>query len=113
MPTAVMTWKGQGMTKLFAVMTQDQPEGAALRGQHMAAHLAHVEANMARLAVAGPLRDADGAVCGSLLVVHGEDEADVRAFMAQDPYFAAGVWAQIDVRAFNAVAGDWVGGRAW
>ncbi|WP_439532219.1 YciI family protein [Polymorphobacter sp.] len=94
-------------------MGQDAPGSGPIRAKYMAAHLAHVEANMARLAVAGPLRNATGAVSGSLLVVHAEDEADARAFIAQDPYFKAGVWAVIEVRAFSAVAGDWVGGRAW
>ena len=42
-------------------------------------HLAHVEANMARYRVAGPLRDDDGAICGSLLIIEARDADDARS----------------------------------
>jgi uncharacterized protein YciI len=101
------------MTKLFAVIAHDTPQAPSLRTEHMAAHLGHIVEHLGRLAVAGPLHDAAGQVCGSLLVVKADSEDEARAFMALDPYFAAGVWASIEVRTFSAVAGDWVGGRAW
>jgi uncharacterized protein YciI len=30
-----------------------------------------------------------------------------------DPYFHAGVWHAIEIYDFNAVAWDWVDGKAW
>jgi uncharacterized protein YciI len=96
-----------------AIIAHDAPGAPALRQQHLAAHLAHVEAHLGSFLVAGPLHDATGRVCGSLLVVKAATEAEARAFLASDPYFVAGVWARFEVCAFSAVAGDWVGGRNW
>jgi uncharacterized protein YciI len=45
--------------------------------------------------------------------VKAVDEADARTLIEADPYFRAGVWADIEIRAFGAVAGDWVGGKTW
>jgi uncharacterized protein YciI len=101
------------MTKFFAVIAHDTPNAHTLRTEHLSAHLAHVIEHLETLAVAGPLHDSAGHVSGSLLVVKADSEDEARAFMALDPYYAAGVWATIEVQRFNAVAGDWVGGRAW
>jgi uncharacterized protein len=97
----------------FAIFCRDGADGAMLRERHLEAHLAHVEANMTRYRIAGPLRDADGRPVGSLLIVSAADEADARGFIAQDPYSAAGVWAEVEIHRFAAVAGEWVGGAAW
>lgn len=93
---------------LFAVRCTDGPGAGPLRQQHLAAHLAHVEANMARYRIAGPL-----AGTGSLLIVEAEDAAAARAFAMADPYGQAGVWAEVIVEDFIAAAGTWVGGAAW
>lgn len=98
---------------LYAIHALDGPAGAAKRSAHLAAHLAHVEARIDRYFVAGPLRDAAGVTIGSLLVVEASDEADARAFLAEDPYAAADLWDSVHVSAFAAVAGSSVGGVAW
>jgi hypothetical protein len=97
----------------YAIITHDAPGAMALRMQHLAAHLAHVEAHLGDFLVAGPLRNAAGEICGSMLVVKAGSEAEARAFLENDPYFAAGIWNRIEISAFSAVAGDWVGGRNW
>jgi uncharacterized protein len=84
-----------------------------LRGAHRAAHMAHVEAYLARYLIAGPLKNADGVAIGSLLVVQAEDEADARAFLETDPYFAAGFWGEISIHGFLPAAGEWIGGVIW
>jgi uncharacterized protein len=99
--------------KLFTIIAEDATNSVILRARHLDAHLAHVEAHLERYAVAGPLHDANGLITGSLLIVKAESIADARAFLEIDPYFVANVWRSIDIRAFNAVAGDWVGGKAW
>lgn len=101
------------MSKFYAIITHDKPGSAAIRMEKLKLHLAHVEANLDRLAVAGPLRDEDGNFTGSLLVVKAESEAEARAQIEADPYFAADIWSDIEIRAFNAAAGDWVGGKTW
>lgn len=98
---------------LFAIHALDGPGGADKRTAHLAAHLDHVEANIDRYFVAGPLRDAGGATTGSLLVVEAADEANARAFLAEDPYARQDLWDRVHISAFAAVAGTWVGGAAW
>ena len=60
-----------------------------------------------------PLNDAQGQAIGSLLVVEANDEDDACAFLAEDPYAAAGLWGTIHVAAFAAAAGTAVGGVTW
>lgn len=98
---------------LFAVHAIDGPGGAKKRSNHRDAHLAHVEANIGRYAVAGPLRDEAGVMIGSLLVIGADDLADARAFLAEDPYARANLWATIRIDDFLAAAGEWVGGVTW
>lgn len=98
---------------LYAIHALDGPGGAEKRSANLAAHLAHIEAWIARYFVAGPLRDAAGMTIGSLLVVEAADEDDARAFLAEDPYAAVELWDSIHVSAFAAVAGSAVGGAAW
>lgn len=96
----------------FACYCRDNADSAATRQSALAEHLAHVQANIGRYLVAGPLKDGE-AVVGSLLVIEADDCTDARSFIECDPYFAAGVWRSIDVEEFLGVAGTWVGGAAW
>ncbi len=96
----------------YACWCRDMPGSAPRRAEHAAAHLAHVEENVGRYMVAGPLKDGDLTV-GSLLVVKATSVEDARNFLASDPYFGADIWESIEVECLMAVAGDWVGGIAW
>lgn len=100
------------MTALFACRCRDSEAATDLRQRHLHAHLDHVTQNVARYAVAGPLKDG-AAIAGSLLIIRADSEAEARAFLETDPYFVAGVWDNIEVDMFLAVAGDWVGGITW
>lgn len=101
------------MSKLYAIITRDKPDSKAIRMEKLKEHLAHIEEGLDRLAVAGPLRDADGNFTGSLLVVKADSEADARALLETDPYFKADIWSDIRIDEINAAAGDWVGGKTW
>lgn len=101
------------MSGLYAIVTRDKPGAGAVRKEKLMQHLAHVEKVLDRIAVAGPLRDDAGNFVGSLLVVKAESVEDARAFLEQDPYFRADIWDRIEISAFNAAAGDWVGGKTW
>lgn len=98
---------------LFAVRCIDAAGSGPIRQQHLAAHLAHVEAQMARYRIAGPIKNADGVNIGSLLVIEAADADDARAFIMADPYGRTGVWASVEIEAFMAAAGTWVGGATW
>ena len=97
---------------LFAFYCRDAADGASLRERLLADHLAHIEANIDKFAIAGPLKDGESTV-GSMVVIKAEDEAEARTIFERDPYFAGGVWDSIQVDHFLGVAGDWVGGVAW
>lgn len=97
---------------IFACYCRDAEGSAEKRKTHFASHLAGVEAKMAILKVAGPLKVGDETV-GSLMIVEAEDAAAARAVIEQDPYYAAGVWDSIMVDQFLGVAGEWVGGATW
>lgn len=101
------------MSSLYAIITTDRPDSHATRMGKLREHLTHVEQVIDRLCVAGPMRDADGAFTGSLLVVKADSPEDARAFIEQDPYFKADLWSDIRIEALNAAAGDWVGGKTW
>jgi hypothetical protein len=98
---------------MIAVWAEDAAGADAARASELGAHLAHVEAVMAQIFVAGPLLDGAGQVVGSLLVFDVREEAAARAMMEADPYFRAGVWGRISYRPYKAVAGLWVGGKTW
>jgi uncharacterized protein YciI len=85
---------------MFVYIGHDGPQGAALRKTDVRKrHLANLEGleDAGRILFAGPLRDADGAPRGSLIVFHADDLASARATAESDPYLAEGVFERIDV----------------
>lgn len=99
---------------LYLVIGRDSADSPRLRQQHLQAHLAWVLTVLDRIRVAGPVRSApDGDTTMSVYILEAVDEADVRRFLAGDPYFQAGVWKEFEIRPFTAAAGTWVGGATW
>ncbi len=101
------------MSGLYAIVSHDAPGAEAIRAEHRAAHFAHIDTILDKVAVAGPLKDAEGRFTGSLVVLHVADEAEARRILEADPYFKAGVWTDIRIEAFTAAAGRWIGGKVW
>jgi uncharacterized protein YciI len=101
--------------KLVLAICRDHIDGpsATLREQHLSAHMAYIEKILPHLAVAGPLRDAQRNIDGSMLVYRTDSIAVARQLLEADPYFLAGVWSSVEYKTFNAAAGEWVGGTAW
>lgn len=80
----------------------------------MKPHLAYVEANLARYAVAGPLYvAAHGAMTKSLFVILAETLDDAWTVMNGDPYLAQGLYADVTAHLFLPAAGQWIGGKIW
>lgn len=101
------------MDKLYAIMAWDAPGAAARRSAHRAAHFAHIETIMDRIAIAGPLYADDGSFAGSLLVVKADSLDAAETILKSDPYFTGDIWGRWDIRRFHAAAGEWVGGKTW
>ena len=98
---------------VFAILCTDDPARASVRQDRLADHFAFVEDNFERYAIAGPLFDDSGAMTRSMFLIYAEDEADARAFMANDPYVADGLYVDMEYRRFLPAAGDWIGGVVW
>jgi uncharacterized protein len=101
------------MTQLYAITAWDAEGADAIRSAERLAHFAHIETIMDRIAIAGPLKTAEGGFAGSLVVVKAATHEEAEAILKSDPYFKAGVWARWDIHPFLAAAGDWVGGKTW
>jgi uncharacterized protein YciI len=88
---------------LFAVICNDKPGHLDLRMATRPAHLVYLEGLNASgaLALAGPFLDADGNPNGSLVVLEAEDQETAQTIAGGDPYAAAGLFASVEVRAWN------------
>ncbi len=89
---------------LFAVICDDKPGALEIRKANRAAHLDYIK-QTGVVTQAGPFLDAEGAMCGSLLILDVSDIEAARAWAAADPYALAGLFAQVSVRAWNRVIG--------
>jgi len=89
---------------MFVVHCQDKPGAAQVRLDNRAAHLEYLKANLARVAMAGPVQtdDRQGMV-GSVLVLDFADRAELDAFLAGDPYAKAGLFASVTVLPYKKV----------
>jgi uncharacterized protein len=90
---------------LFAITAVDTADGLRLRGETRAAHSAYVQAHRVKVVCVGPLHDADGRMTGSLAIVSAADFADVEDFVGGDPYKAAGIYAEVQIRRWTEVMG--------
>jgi uncharacterized protein len=89
---------------LFAVICEDKAGALETRKANRAAHLDYIKATGV-VAQAGPLLDAEGGMCGSLLILEIGDLAAAQAWAAGDPYAAAGLFSRVEIRAWNRVVG--------
>ena len=76
-------------------------------------HLAYVEEVLDRLLIGGPLKDAEGAIVGSLIIVRADTQSEAMTLIQADPYHRGGIWREVRLERFLPVAGTLVGGRNW
>lgn len=88
---------------LFAVIARDRPGQLQLRLGTRAAHLAYIE-ETGIVRMAGPLIDG-GAMCGSLIVLETDSLASAKAWVGNDPYGKAGLFANVEVIEWKKVIG--------
>ena len=85
----------------FAVIGSDAPGMLAVREQVRPEHrqwLRDHPGHAVEVLHGGPTLDAQGRMDGTLLIVAAHSEADVRAFVAADPYTRKGVFRSVEVR---------------
>ena len=79
----------------------DKPDAAALRQQWRPAHKAYLALQAERIAFAGPLLHDDGeTMLGSLLVIHFDSRQAAQAWLADEPFTRAGLYASVEIHAF-------------
>lgn len=94
------------MMALFSVYCLDKPGALELRLANRADHLAWVPQSGLKVWLAGPMFQADATTfAGSLFIVEANDESDVRAWSAKDPYVKAGLFERVDIRPFKWLIG--------
>ena len=86
---------------LFVFLLIDKPDHAALRQRLRPEHKAYLAGVADRMAFAGPLTHDDGqTMLGSLLVVDFPDREAAHAWLAQEPFTRAGLYASTSIHAF-------------
>jgi uncharacterized protein YciI len=92
----------------------DGGDKQALRQATLQAHLDYAETIAAKIAVAGPLAEADSSQYRvSVFVYDVDDINEAEALLHNDPYYIAGLYDSVKFQEFKPAIGHWVGGRQW
>jgi uncharacterized protein YciI len=89
----------------FVAICLDKPNSLETRLANRAAHLAFLGERPGVVKLGGPFLDSQGQLNGSMLILDLPDEAAARAFLADDPYARAGLFASVELRAYKPVLG--------
>jgi uncharacterized protein YciI len=84
-------------------MCTDKENHLETRKANRDAHLAYLKET--GVAQAGPFLDADGNMCGSLLILDVADLAAAQDWAANDPYAKAGLFQSVSIQHWNRVIG--------
>jgi len=86
---------------IYVFRLLDQPDRAALRQRVRPEHKAYLGAVAGRIAFAGPLTHDDGlTMIGSLLAIDFESHEQATAWLADEPFTRAGLYASCEIHAF-------------
>ena len=86
---------------IYAFFQMDRPDGGALRQRIRPEHKAYLAQMADRMAFAGPLTSDDGqTMLGSLLAIDFESREAAHAWLANEPFTKAGLYASISIQAF-------------
>ncbi|MEJ8572580.1 YciI family protein [Microbaculum marinum] len=84
----------------FHITCLDDPAKPGLRQKTRAEHLRYMIAHKDHILFGGPMRvEPDGPVVGSAFALDYETRAEVDAFLAGEPYYLAGLFESVVVRA--------------
>jgi uncharacterized protein YciI len=89
---------------LVALEAQDRKGALQTRLDNREAHLAYIKESGA-VEQAGPFLDADGNMCGSLIILNVADLAAAEAWAAGDPYAKAGLFQSVTLTQWKRVIG--------
>ncbi len=89
---------------LVALIARDKPGALPVRQENRPLHVEYLKSGPA-VQQAGPLLDAAGDMCGSLIILDVADMAAAEAWAASDPYAKAGLFASVELIPWNRVIG--------
>lgn len=89
---------------LVALMAKDKDGALQTRLDNRESHIAYLK-ETGVVAQAGPLLNAAGEMCGSLIVLDVEDMAAAQSWADNDPYAKAGLFQSVDLIHWNRVIG--------
>lgn len=89
---------------LIALMAYDKKGALDVRKANRDAHVAYLTSSEA-VVQAGPFLDAEGEMCGSLIVLDVVDMEAAQTWAASDPYGQAGLFQNVTLQAWNKVIG--------
>lgn len=89
---------------LVALIARDKAGALPVRMENRPAHVEYLKASPA-VQQAGPLLDANGEMCGSLIVLDVADMAEAETWAAGDPYGQAGLFDSVELVPWNRVIG--------
>ena len=87
-----------------ALITTDKPGALQTRLDNRDAHLAYIKSTGV-VEMAGPFLDAEGQMCGSLIVMDVADMAAAQAWADNDPYYKAGLFSDVRLQEWKKVIG--------
>ena len=95
---------------LFVATCTDKPDSNTLRLDTRPAHLAYLNGLGAKVKAGGALLTPDRkTVIGSLLILEGDEIAEIEAMLAADPYAQAGLFASVDIKPWRQAVGTPLG----
>lgn len=95
---------------LYMVYLEDVPDNMAIRKPLLEAHMAHMARHAQAIRLGGPImRDDGSAPAGGVLVIEAESRQAVLDIISGDPYYRAGLWAQVRIHAFRDLINTWRG----
>jgi len=89
---------------LVALFAHDKPGALPVRQENRPAHVDYLKSTGC-VSQAGPLLDDDGQMCGSLVILDVADMAAAQSWADNDPYAKAGLFADVQLVAWNRVIG--------
>ncbi|MDO5756352.1 MAG: YciI family protein [Rhodobacterales bacterium] len=87
---------------LVALIARDKPDALQARLKNRDAHVDYLKSSGVVMQ-AGPLLDAEGQMCGSLVVLNVIDMAAAESWAALDPYAKAGVFEDVQLIEWHKV----------
>ena len=91
---------------LFLINARDKANSLELRLANRDAHLAWAGDFRDRIAVAGPVLSAEGAMVGSTFMIEFDTLKDAQDWAANDPYAKAGLFERTEIIEFKWLIGE-------